>query len=399
MKTVGIVAEYNPFHAGHEYHIKRTRELLGECAIVCVMSGDFVQRGEPALFSKYARAEAACRCGADVVIELPLPWALASAEGFAKGAVELLEKLGAEAISFGSETGDTEAIENAAEALLSEDFSIRIKKILQEKEISFAAAREKALREIWGERADIVKGANDSLAAEYLKAIKVLGSHMEPLAVKRLGNGHDSCGEKGFLSASEIRERFLTGEDISAFVPERAAILYKEEETAGRIVEKELFETAALARLRGLDGDYFNSLPDCADGLGDRLYKASKTASSLEEVYTSAKTKKYALSRVRRAVMCALLGIGAGEKEGGVPYARVLAANERGCGVLREISDKKTIPLITKPAEIRKYDKKLQDLFATGVYAHDIVSLCYGNKSERKGGKEWQTSPKIVKSE
>ena len=399
MKIVGIVAEYNPFHAGHEYHIQRTRELLGDCTVVCVMSGDFVQRGEAALFSKFARAESACRSGADLVVELPLPWALSSAEGFAGGAVGLLEDLGAEFISFGSETGDTEAIESAAEALSGEEYSNLIKKILKKKEISYAAAREKALREITGERAEIIKGPNDSLAAEYLKAIRSLQSSMKPLAVKRLGNGHDSCGERGFLSASEIRERFRNGEDISPFVPEKAAKIYNEERAVGRVIEKELFETAALARLRALDAESFRALPDCADGLGDRLYAAVRTASALEEIYASAKTKKYAMSRIRRAVMCALLGLSAGMNGGKVPYVRLLSANERGCRILREISDRKTIPLITKPAEIRKYDKRLQDLFAVGVYARDVVSLCYCNKNERTGGKEWQMSPQIVKSE
>lgn len=399
MKKVGIVAEYNPFHAGHEYHIQKTRELLGDCAIVCVMSGDFVQRGEPALFSKTARAESACRCGADLVIELPLPWALSSAESFARGAVGLLEDIGAEYISFGSETGDIKAIENAAEALSGEEYSNQIKKILKEKELSYAAAREKALREITGEKAEIIKGANDSLAAEYLKAIKTLDCSMKPLAVKRQGNGHDSGGERGFQSASEIRERFLSGESISAFVPERAAEIYNKERAVGRVIEKELFETAALARLRAFDADYFCTLPDCADGLGDRLYAAVRTGSTLEEIYTSAKTKKYAMSRIRRAGMCALLGISSGMNEGKAPYARLLSANERGCMLLREISDRKTVPLITKPAEIRKYDKKLQDLFAVGVYARDLLSLCYCNKNERTGGKEWQISPKIVKHE
>lgn len=400
MKTVGIVAEYNPFHSGHEYHIKKTREVLGDCAVVCVMSGDFVQRGEPALYSKYARAEAAVRCGADLVIELPLPWALSSAEGFARGAVGLLEDIGAEYISFGSESGDVEAIENAAEALLSEDYSIQLKKILKEKpEISFATAREKALRELAGESAAIVRGANDSLAAEYLKTIRALGSNIRPVGVKRYGNVHDSKGENGFLSASEIREHYENGRDISALVPDAAGIIYKEENEKGRIVRKELFETAVLSKLRALAPVYFDALPDSGDGLGDRIYKASRTSASIDELYTAAKTKKYAMSRIRRVCMCAVLGIISGMNEGKAPYVRVLAANGKGCAVLRMISDKNNIPLITKPAEINKYDKKLRDLFATGVYAHDITALCYRNRNMRKGGMEWLVSPKIVKYE
>ena len=400
MKTVGIVAEYNPFHFGHEYHIEKTRERLGDCLIVCVMSGDFVQRGEPALFSKYARAEAAIGCGADLVMELPLPWALSSAEGFARGAVGLLEDMGADHISFGSESGDIAAIEKAAEALLSEDFSSIIKKILKkETEISFAAARDKALNELIGDSAAVIRSANDTLAVEYVKAIKMLGSRIEPIAVKRQGNGHDIAGETGFLSASDIRRRFFMGEDISELVPVAAAKVFKEEISAGRVTEKELFDTAALARLRGFDTEYFSSLPDCSDGLGQRLYKESRVCTSLDELYAAAKTKKYAMSRVRRACMCAVLGIREGMNEGRAPYAKVLAANDKGCKLLRTISDKKSIPLITKPAKINKYDNILQNLYAIGVYAHDITALCYSDRSMRTGAKEWQISPKIVKCE
>lgn len=401
MKIAGIVAEYNPFHMGHKYHIEKTRELLGECSVVCVMSGDFVQRGEPALFSKYARAEAACKCGADLVVELPLPWALASAEGFARGAVGLLSDIGAEYISFGSETGDTEAIGCAADVLGSEGYIETVKKILnKEPEMSFAAAREKAMRSIAGSGcAEIIIGANDSLAAEYLKAIRMLDLNIRPLAVKREGNGHDGFGKEGFLSASEIRKRFFGGEDILRFIPDGAAEVFSREINAGRVINKELFETAALARMRAFDEEYFLSLPDSKDGLGNRFFRESRTCAALDGLYDAVKTKKYAMSRIRRVSMCALLGIEAGMSGGRPPYARVLAANENGCMVLRKVSDEKKLPLITKPAEINKYDNKLQELFAASVYAHDVFALCYAEKGERTGGKEWRISPKIVKLE
>ncbi len=401
MKIVGIVAEYNPFHMGHEYHIKKTRDMLGECVIACVMSGDFVQRGEPALFSKHCRAEAACMCGADIVIELPLPWALSSAEGFARGAVGLLADIGAEYISFGSETGDIDSIEKAADILSREAGVEMIKNILKkEPEMSFAAAREKAIKNLAGEDcAKIISGANDSLAVEYLKAIKKIDVDIRPVAIKREGNAHDGYGEPGFFSASEIRKLFYDGSDISRCIPENAMKVFANEINAGRVVDKELFEIAALARLRALDENYFLSLPDSNDGIGNRLYRESRRCASLDELCNAAKTKKYAMSRIRRITMRALLGIKSGMNAEKPPYARVLAASANGCRALRKISDTKEIPLITKPAEINKYDKKLQQLFATGVYAHDVYSLCYENKSERIGGREWQISPKIVKNE
>ena len=400
MKIVGIVAEYNPFHMGHEYHIKKTREMLGECVILCVMSGDFVQRGDAALFSKNSRAEAACMCGADIVIELPLPWALSSAEGFARGAVGLLADIGAEYISFGSETGDIRSIEKAADILNGEDSVELIKTILKkEPEMSFAAAREKAIRNLAGDdSAKIISGANDSLAVEYLKAIKKLGADISPIAVKRAGNAHDGYGEEGFFSASEIRKLFYEGKDVSCYLPEEAAKIFADEINAGRVINKELFETAVLARLRALDENYFLSLPDSNDGIGNRLYRESRKCASLDELYNAAKTKKYAMSRVRRISMCALLEIKSGMNDGKPPYARVLAASANGCRALRKISDEKKISLITKPADINKYDNKLQQLFAIGVYAHDVFSLCYKSKSERIGGREWLISPKIVKN-
>ena len=401
MKIAGIVSEYNPFHMGHEYHIKKTREMLGDCVIICVMSGDFVQRGETALFSKYSRAEAACMCGADIVIELPLPWSLSSAEGFARGAVGLLADIGAEYISFGSETGDVDSIEKTADILSREDSIELIKNILKkEPEMSFAAAREKAIRNLAGEDCTkIISGANDSLAVEYLRAIKKLGADISPIAVKREGNGHDGFGASGFLSASEIRRLFYEGKDVSCYLPEEAAKIFADEINAGRVINKELFETAVLARLRALDENYFLSLPDSNDGIGNRLYRESRKCASLDELYNAAKTKKYAMSRVRRISMCALLGIKSGMNDGKAPYARILAASANGCRALRKISDEKKIPLITKPADINKYDNKLQQLFAIGVYAHDVYSLCYENKSERIGSREWQISPKIVKNE
>lgn len=401
MKIAGIVSEYNPFHMGHEYHIKKTREMLGECVIACIMSGDFVQRGETALFSKYSRAEAACMCGADIVIELPLPWTLSSAEGFARGAVGLLGDIGAEYISFGSETGDIRSIEKAANILIREDSVDFIKTILKkEPEMSFAAAREKAIRNLAGEDcAKIICGANDSLAVEYFKTIKKLGADISPIAVKRVGNAHDGYGEEGFSSASEIRKLFYDGKDITRSIPGNAAKVFANEINAGRVIDKELFEIAALAGLRALDENYFLSLPDSNDGIGNRLYRESRKCASLDELYNAAKTKKYAMSRIRRITMCALLGIKSGMNDGKPPYSRVLAASANGCRALRKISDEKKIPLITKPADINKYDNKLQQLFAIGVYAHDVFSLCYKSKSERIGGREWQISPKIVKNE
>ena len=168
MAIIGIVAEYNPFHTGHEYHIARSRELLGaDSTVICVMSGDFVQRGEAALYSKFARAEAACRCGADLVIELPLPWALSSAEGFARGSLGLLGALGATHISFGSECGDVARLEKIAECLIDPMTNAEISRELYENaNSSYASARQSVLERRLGDEAKLIEQPNNILAVE-----------------------------------------------------------------------------------------------------------------------------------------------------------------------------------------------------------------------------------------
>ena len=193
MSIIGIVGEYNPFHSGHEYHIRQSRLNLGEdCPVVCVMSGDFVQRGEPAIYSKFARAEAACRCGADLVVELPLPWSLSSAEGFARGAVYLLSKLGVTHLSFGSEAGELEPLETIAQSLLDPAVNGEIKQVLNnDASLSYAQARQKALETRLGELSGQLELPNNILAVEYLKAIYELRLDLQPMTVLRFGSGHD----------------------------------------------------------------------------------------------------------------------------------------------------------------------------------------------------------------
>ena len=187
MKITGVICEYNPFHLGHAYQLAQARELCGgDTAVVCVMSGDFVQRGEPAIVGKHARAEMAVLGGADIVFELPLPWAIGSAERFASGGVALLDAVGADFISFGCECPDAERLLALATAARSEEVSLRIRRELGSG-VSYAAAREKALRGALGDEALLLREPNNILAVEYLKAMLASGSKMVPLAVPRFG--------------------------------------------------------------------------------------------------------------------------------------------------------------------------------------------------------------------
>ena len=157
-------------------------------------------------------------------------------------------------------------------------------------------------------------------------------------------------------------------------------------------------ETAILSRLRFLEKDAFEHAPDAAGGLGARVYEAVQSATTLDEIYQTTKTKRYAMSRVRRVCMCAALGVRQGLSEGMVPYARVLAANEKGCSLLREISDKSTVPLITKAAHINKLSSECTEVFAAGAKAHDLYVLSYAQTKQKKAGQDWRTTPYIVKN-
>lgn len=400
MSVIGVVCEYNPFHNGHEYHLMMTRRQLGEDApAICVMSGDFVQRGEAAVYSKAARAEAACRCGADLVVELPLPWSLASAEGFARGAVSLLGSLGATHLSFGSEAGETEPLENIARTLLDPAVTADVKRLLGEDgSRSFAAARQLAVEARLGEPGQQLELPNNILAVEYLKAIYELRLDLIPMTVQRFGSGHDAPGGGGApRSAADIRRMLANGKSTERDMPAAAAAVYRRERMLGReLSDRSLLETALLSRLRMFDERYYNALPDALDGLGNRLYRAAHEEASLDAVLAAAKTKRYALSRLRRMCLCAGLGVKAGMSAELPPYARVLAANDRGCELLRGISQKKSIPVVNKPASVRDLSPECVSLFAMGAYAHDFYVLGYKAAAERKGGEDWKTGPIIV---
>lgn len=400
MSVIGIVGEYNPFHYGHKHHIAETKRLLGEdCPVVCAMSGDFIQRGEAAVYSKFARAEAAVRSGVDLVLELPPAWALSSAEGFARGAVGLLGSIGVVThLSFGSECGEVEPLETLAEILLDPLIGADIRRELEAQEgIPFAAARQRAVAKRAGELSGQLETPNNILAVEYIKAVYEQGLYIKPVTVQRFGSGHDKISESGHKSAAEIRRALANGADISASVPGSAYESYRREDKLGRgPVLMENLESAMISRLRMLPDSAFAALPDAGEGLNNRLARAAREESGLDAVIAAAKSKRYALSRIRRMVMCAVLGISADMSRETPPYARVLAATSRGCALLREMGEKSSIPVITKPAAVKELGAECREVFDRSSSAHDLYVLGYSAKEERRGGADWRTSPKIV---
>ncbi|MEF9971032.1 MAG: nucleotidyltransferase family protein [Oscillospiraceae bacterium] len=394
MKILGIVAEYNPFHNGHKLHIEESKKAISrDCAVVCVMSGDFVQRGEPAAFSKHARAEAAVRGGADLVFELPLPWALSSAEGFARGALGLLGGLGCvDYLSFGSECGDLNILNALATALLDPALDAAIREEL-ETGIPYAAARQNALTRDIGQLAEQLEKPNNILAVEYLKAIYNQHLRIEPLTILRTGAGHDEPGS----SAQAIRTLLQAGKTADHHMPREVAKVFHREEKLGRgPVSMENLENVIISRFRMLGEGDFNAVPDAAEGLGNRLFAAAAVEPTIDGILAAAKSKRYALSRIRRMSMCAALGLKAGQAQGTPPYARVLAANEKGRAALKLMGEKATIPIITKPAAVNELSPECKNLFKLESAAHDLYVLAYAAKEERRGQGDWRTSPQML---
>lgn len=397
MSIVGIVCEYNPMHLGHLYQIEESRKMLGnDSLVICVMSGDFVQRGEAALFQKHARAEAACRCGADIVLELPLPCSISSAEGFASAAVDILAAVGCTHISFGSESGDVTKLTALARYAASETLHRNVKALYRcSAAMPYAKVRQLAIEKEVGDDAELLSQPNNILAVEYLKAIIKNKYNIVPVTVKRIGNEHDGKGAQGPKSASELRELMLKGENVAKYVPEEAMKVYRREMEQGRMKNPAVMETAVLSRLRMFEQEYFDELPDAGEGAGRRLYKAVREYSSCYDIAYHAATRPYPMARMRRMLMCAALGINAQMAKLSPPYMRVLAVGEKGRAYLRELESPR-IPLITKPAAVRELSSKAQEVFALGAYAHDLYCLQFITNDDKKAGGDWRKGPVIV---
>ena len=398
MRTAGIISEYNPFHRGHAWQIGELRRRLGaETAVVCAMSGSFVQRGDFAVMRTHARAEAAVRGGADLVLELPLPWAIASAEGFAAGGVGVLAATGAvDTLVFGSECGDTETLKAVAAALESESFAAYLRQGLQEG-VSFAAARAAAARKLLGEKAAVLAQPNDILGVEYCKAIARQNAVMEPLALPRRGVGHDGGTAEGFASASHIRELLTNGEDASAYLTAESAAIYARECAAGRApVTMQNAERAVLSRLRAMCEEDFARYDSGNEGLYRRFYDAARTAASVDELLSAVKTKRYAYARLRRMLLAAYLDVTAADVPPEVPYLRVLACNERGRKLLKTIKKTGSAPVLTKSADVRALSEEAQKLFALTARAADQYVLAYPELRAARGSSAWTEGPVIV---
>ncbi len=328
MDTTGIICEYNPLHMGHKKQLDILRRQHPDTGIVCLMSGNFVQRGMPAVVDKTIRAEAAVRCGADLVLELPVTAALSSAERFAAEGVRILGGF-CTRLCFGTESGSKETLLATAKILLSEAFPDALRKHL-DRGLSFPAARQAALEDLGADTQTLTQ-PNDILATEYCKAILQQGLSMEPMVIRREGGYHDPQADEENPSATAVRRLMLESGAWLDYVPAQARPLLSQ----SNLHTLSAGEKAILYRLRTMTKAEYEALPFGSEGLWRKLMHNALSLPTLEEILTATKSKRYTRTRLDRMVMCAFLGISQKDLECPAPYVRVLALNDKGREILK----------------------------------------------------------------
>lgn len=404
MKAVGLVTEYNPFHNGHLYHLNKAMELTGADISVAVMSGDFVQRGEPAVLDKYTRTSMALNSGVNLVVELPVNYAVSSAESFAAGALKILDYIKADSIAFGSESGDIERLSKLAHILCdNEDTLYKEISKYTANGISYAAARQKVVEKLTDkDTAAMLTSSNNILAVEYLKAIIKNNYAIKPYTVQRQGDSYNDTDIRSeYASATALREN-LKADNISEYIPVKAGLILSS--NTNYIYSDDITE-ALFTRLLDIlfasnyDKNVFienvMQYPDVSKEIAGRLYKSAmdmitrtvpqRSESKDNWVFSFGslcehiKTKEVPLSRIKRALVRITLGLDKKhmEKYANEPYIRVLGFDKKGQEYLSYIRKTVEVPLITKTADYK--EMLLDDIHAANIY-NMIVAGKYGVK-------------------
>ncbi|PYG87610.1 putative nucleotidyltransferase [Ruminiclostridium sufflavum DSM 19573] len=427
MKVLGIIAEYNPFHNGHKYHLEQSKELTGCDAVVCAMSGNFIQRGEPAVINKFARADIALQNGVDLVIELPLPFAMSSAESFAFGAVKLLDSIGiVDCISFGSEQGDLEALEFISDILVNEpaEYKAELKKQLS-LGLSFPVCRQRAVCKYMENKPaanfsaalpTVLETSNNILGIEYLKALKRLKSNIRPYTVERIANLYNSKAFTGNISsATAIRNSICSADALNTpslcsnaaqAVPDISKTVIEKEFNEGRgPVNIYKYENILLALIRNTDICKLGKIAGISEGLEYRIKKAAELSGSFEELLSKIGTKRYTKTRIQRILLSLTAGITKRDTElfmqyGGPQYARILGFNKTGRELLSRMKRTSILPVITKPAAFKNScNGLLARMLEIEAQSTDIYVLGYSNSSCRKAGQEYTKNMIIYKQD
>ena len=395
-EVLGIVAEYNPFHNGHLYHIQKTKEMTGAKFVVCVMSGNFVQRGNTSIVDKWTKTQMALVSGIDLVLELPTIYSVSSAESFAQGAMKILDNLGiVDTVSFGTETDDFAALNNIATIITEEpkEYVNMLKEELKQG-VSFPKAREQALIKYLNDDVrykDILNSPNNILGVEYLKALKQLKSKITPIAIKREKVYYnDNVIVDDFASATAIR-KLVTNKEFAGLLKVVPRVTYetllKEYEVGNVVLDIQRFEKEIFYTLRRMSVNEIAELPDVSEGLENTIKNAANFCNNIKDFINMVKTKRYTQTRIQRILLFALLGITKKDMQAAkkvVPYARVLGFNEKGKLLLSGISQNN--PKMNVITSVKRFmdnntNKTYKRMLEIDIFATDVYTLGYRNDS------------------
>lgn len=360
MKIASVICEFNPFHNGHKYLIDKIKSEHADC-VIAIMSGNFVQRGDIAIIDKLSRAKDALLNGCDLVVELPTVFALSSAQRFAYGGVKIAQALNSDILCFGAENDSLESLLKLSEIFGQESFKTKLREYISKGEY-YPKAVHNAVFDLLGEEyADILSGSNNTLAIEYLKALKNTG--ISPVAIKRKDVAHDSLvTSKNIASATHIRNLIRENEDYDCFTNSELSYF----------TDIKKLETAILYKLKTMSREELMLLPDVSEGLHNRIFEIAKQSNSLEELFIALKTKRYTLARLRRIVMYALLGITKEDMNADVEYVRVLGMTEKGSKLLSHSK----LPLVCKfPQDYNSLNENGRRMLDIDLKAGDVFSL------------------------
>lgn len=384
MPICAITAEYNPFHTGHKYQIDLLKKKYD--GIVVIMSGNFTQRGDVAIINKWERAKSAVLCGADLILELPTVYAMNTAERFAFGAISIMNSIGCvDSVSFGSECGDIDKLIKAAKLIENEPDEVKDKmQILMSEGAPFAVAREKAYSGIIDN--EILSMPNNILALEYIRHLIKSNSRIIPITHRREGSGYNSeTLNTNYASASALRNSYNDYNAIYRFIPTESFETYK---NADKHLLSNL-DTAAVYQIRKNGAECMKDILECTEGIENRIYNASRTASSIAEIEDISSSKRTTRAKIRRIILSSMLGITKEMCFEKPEYARVLSANKRGTEILAMMKKTSDIEVITK---IGSYKNKILDI---DILASDIHALANINISNRNAGSDFLQTPYI----
>ena len=360
-------------HTGHKKQIDLLRQENPDCGIVCLMSGNFVQRGQPAIIDKDLRAKAAIHAGADLVLELPITASLSSAEGFAQKGVSILDRF-CDALCFGMEEVNLPLLDRTVDALLSDDFSKHLRQML-DTGLSFPAARQKALKNM-GVDGCLLEDPNNILAVEYCKAIRILNSTMKPMPIKREGGYHNTTPDAENPSATALRILMAESGAWLDYVP----ACTREILVDARIHTNAFAEQAILYRLRTMTEAEYEALPYGSEGLWRKLMHNAHACATLDEVIAATKSKRYTRTRLDRMILCAFLGITEQMLNAPIPYTRALACTEKGRKILKLARQADSFPNIGEPMKCsyEELEYRCDDLYA--LFSRNPEAPGYGRK-------------------